>query len=236
MSAVATWINHDALRNDIESHTAFALISALDIINWECPITVIQQDALIYAIKELMPTHHWSRISEYPWALVNARITGKQSVLDVGGADSPFQYALVMRAGAVTNIDLDEDGKFALAKKSILGKALSDKIVWLKQDVLTYKKTFDRVLCISVLEHMRDPIGAVKHLYSLVNPGGRLLFSFDVAEKPCKDFPIGIVEAKKILNIFSLKMPSISEAYVQPFKIAKNLRVMCVYADKGFGK
>ena len=42
--------------------------------------------------------------------------------------------------------------------------------------------TFDLVTCISVLEHIQDPDGAVRNMFSLLNPHGHLILTFPYSE------------------------------------------------------
>ncbi|HVR48004.1 MAG TPA: class I SAM-dependent methyltransferase [Candidatus Binatia bacterium] len=39
------------------------------------------------------------------------------------------------------------------------------------------ERTFDLVLCSEVIEHLDDPVAAIRHLASMLNPGGRLVLT-----------------------------------------------------------
>ena len=233
---------------------AFGLVTAFDIINYACPIIGFHGvKTKTYGLAHEMPTNHWSRCIEYPWALVKAELTHDASVIDVGGGNNPFQFALAFLCGKVMNVDTDME-KLTLADRLAV-RHLFPNLTLLHQDVLTLPAYgdgidppgeaeptnyqtfagFDRVFCLSVFEHMPDPVRAVKHLYNMVKPGGKLIVSFDVSDSPCKDFPITFIGAQRILAEFGLEMPSMEGALSQAFRIDDklvHLWVMMMAIDK----
>lgn len=50
------------------------------------------------------------------------------------------------------------------------------------EDVASYEKKFDLILCLGVLYHRSDPIGALKNLYTALNQNGELIIDSLVLE------------------------------------------------------
>jgi len=169
-------------------------------------IGAYQQDLdRLEAINKELKTEHWSRLYEYPWALVNGDFKKGQWVLDAAGGDGPLQ-AMIARTGAqVINVDGDAnaferfkgDGRGILFAKGRL-EALS-----CFQD-----GAFDRVVCVSVLEHCIDYGIILQELWRVLKPGGRLLLTFDVADYTRWNHTIDEKVAERILSIFRLALPS----------------------------
>lgn len=99
------------------------------------------------------PKKYW----EYPWALGNLRIEPGMSVLDAGCGRSPVQYLLADLAVKVSAVDAFEDATWHGIDRR-LARRFSCDIDYRKEDIahLSFAdNTFDRVMCLSVLEHCR---------------------------------------------------------------------------------
>ena len=235
---LAEWATIDIIRRPTEA-VAHGQVTCFDMLNYFCPVFGFTPTETTFSKNRLMPTNHWSRAIEYPWALTNADLHGTETCLDVGGGNNPFQFALAFNAKAVWNVDTDEIKLYLAAKLPVMG--LFKNIFLAHQDALTLGppqcQPFDRVFCISVLEHMPDPIKALRHLYDVLTaPGGRLIVTFDVCDYPCEDFPIGIEGAEALLKEMGFTMPDPKDAFMHPaIKVEgkyRPLRVMMLYIDK----
>lgn len=228
----AEWAKLDIIHRP-SSASALGLVQCFDLLNYGCPVNGFSPKDVTFLKDRLMPTNHWSRILEYPWALVNADLMKPGlTAADVGGGNNPFQMALAFLCKQVVNVDTALD-KLELAD-ALPCRRLFPNLTLLNQDVLTVPLKFDRVFCLSVLEHMPDPVAAVKHLKSMLNPGGRMLVTFDVTDSPCPDFPIGFLGAQRILAEFGLEMPSMENAFSHVFQIDEKPRqiwVMMFFVD-----
>jgi SAM-dependent methyltransferase len=102
--------------------------------------------------------------------------------------------------------------------------------------------SFDRITCISVLEHIESPFRALCEFRRVLKPGGRLLVSFDVANYHRWNHTIDIGCAQSIVEYFGLTMvppppeasvvefPEIERKPHDPEKVA--LRCLCFFWDK----
>lgn len=126
---------------------------------------------------------HWSRFFEYPWAWIEGDLSPEHEILDAGGGLAPFQLLAASRCRAVVNLDADIN-IIELAKRTTvfrLAKSLSIRQGDIRN--IPYEDgRFDRVFCISVLEHLDRPNEALSELLRVLKPGGHLIFTVDVTE------------------------------------------------------
>ena len=142
-----------------------------------------------------MPMAWWSRPYEYAWALGFAE--PGMRVLDAAcGVSHPFKFALadigcevdacdtdprvVSDTEIVTHIADDVGLVAANEAQNILGK-VRRKVADIEH--LPYPDScFDRVFCISVLEHMEVSVitSCLSEFWRVLKPDGRLLLTFDV--------------------------------------------------------
>jgi SAM-dependent methyltransferase len=112
---------------------------------------------------------HLSRFDEYPYNIREnikahiqanaAHITGE--VLDIGS--SPWNYPKEQFSGKanITTLDIRPPA-------DVLGDIM---------DAPFADDTFDTVLCLEVLEHVRNPFIALAEMYRILKPGGYLIAS-----------------------------------------------------------
>jgi SAM-dependent methyltransferase len=138
---------------------------------------------------------------EYPWALINLKLAPAMSVLDAGCGRSPVQYLMADLGLEVTGVDLFEGVEWHGIDRQ-LARICSRKIEYKKEslDNLSFAdNNFDRVCCLSVLEHCRasatatgnDKIAAqssedkalqrkiISELARVLKPGGLLVITVD---------------------------------------------------------
>ena len=137
-----------------------------------------------------------TRIYEYPWAFFAAELEPGMRALDIGGGISGLQFVLARQGCAVTNVDptaradysTGSDPRFAglsPERHALLNRIFGTDVRLIAeriQDADLEPGSFDRVFCLSVLEHV-EPDEARQMLASaagLLRPGGRVLVTVDL--------------------------------------------------------
>ena len=137
-----------------------------------------------------------TRIYEYPWAFFTAELEPDMRTLDIGGGISGFQFVLAQQGCAVTNVDptarpdyntWSDPGSVGLSpeRHTLLNRIFGTDVRLVAeriQDAGLEPGSFDRVFCLSVLEHV-EPDEALQMLAAaadLLRPGGRVVLTVDL--------------------------------------------------------
>jgi len=138
------------------------------------------------------------RRTEYPWAINNGKLDKPMKILDVGSGISTFPIYLASKGHEVYSIDFDK----------ILMNRVSPELAKLSGVNVKYSfgdatkidfedKSFDRVFCISTIEHLEEKfvngkyvnyhkknldVKAIKEMLRVLKPGGILVMTFDWSE------------------------------------------------------
>jgi len=101
--------------------------------------------------------------------------------LDVGPGNGDFVKYLVKKGFSGETIDISQKSIEDL--KRDLGN--NSNVVIKKDSIFTYKpkKKYDIISAFEVLEHIKDDVGAIRRIYSLLTPGGRFLVSIPARMK-----------------------------------------------------
>lgn len=122
------------------------------------------------AIKTVFP--RWSRCWEYPYAYLSSNLEDRHRVLDAGCGDSPFKFLLESHGGEVHGID-----------KTQIELPENSNVVFKQCDIakIDYPAAFfDRVFCISVLEHTQQPpMKYIKEMLRVLKVGATLHLTLD---------------------------------------------------------
>lgn len=134
------------------------------------------------------PQFYASRIWEYPWVLRHARLEKGLKCADVGCGESPFTIYLKEVEGCeVTGFDSDihrgeSRDNFGVSESYISKTGLN--IVESSLDSLSSDgDRFDRVFCLSVMEHIHDPglrAKGMQEIARILKPGGLAFLTVDV--------------------------------------------------------
>ena len=182
--------------------------------------------------------HHWSRMFEYPWVLIHGNFHPGLDVLDAGGGDGPLSPIIYMTSNCmIINMDLDHTRNTRWDHLKGITKVVGDILKTGFKD-----NSFDRVICVSVIEHTPNPFEILHELWRVTKPGGRLLVTLDVADYSRHNHIVDLKMAKEILKLFGLEVPK------EPWRIltAKfkeeerqeheptevNLKVICFWVEK----
>lgn len=139
-----------------------------------------------FSIYALSSPLHWSRQTEYPWAVLESGISKSHTVLEISGGHSVLKFALAKRCRHV--IDTEYDKWYMPTVQETIDKQCNiwgfDNITQVWSDVrsLPYPDNwFDRIFCISVLEHIpSDHLAGIKEMVRVLKPTGFLMLSMDV--------------------------------------------------------
>jgi 2-polyprenyl-3-methyl-5-hydroxy-6-metoxy-1,4-benzoquinol methylase len=129
------------------------------------------------------------RTYEYPWAFYSANLQPGLSVLEVGGGLAGFQFVLDQAGCRVVNIDpgMPSEG-WPCNRESMqklnrrFGTSVELRNTTIENAGLG-KNEFDRVFCISVIEHLSDAsaLSIMQHVHETLKPGGLFILTADLS-------------------------------------------------------
>ncbi len=143
---------------------------------------LVRADNGLLCYRTLPSSLHWSRQTEWPWAIETAELRYHYNCLEVGGGGCVMKYPVAKRCNSVVVADVNEEDMHHTKKAvNLLG---FENITVVKGDARSLPfpdNWFDRVFCISVLEHIPDNhIKGVEEMIRVLKPGGMLLLTMDV--------------------------------------------------------
>ncbi|MBV1692164.1 class I SAM-dependent methyltransferase [Novosphingobium sp. G106] len=97
-------------------------------------------------------------------------------LLDLGGGIGATGAAL-KELGRASEVIVIDHVTSAWAKGVDKGYVADLEDTDFLDDVLAENAPFDTILCLDVLEHLRDPWGAIKHVHKSLRPGGVMVIS-----------------------------------------------------------
>jgi SAM-dependent methyltransferase len=141
-------------------------------------------------------TNSHTRIYEYPWAYHAAKLTSGMRVLDVGGGISGFQFVVAKAGCQVVNVDPTARADYntwsdpgfielTLEQHGALNQIFTTDVTLVAdkiQDAPLEDGSFDRIFCLSVLEHVEpDEAQEMTAAFGrLLKPGGRAVLTVDL--------------------------------------------------------
>jgi SAM-dependent methyltransferase len=131
---------------------------------------------------------HWSREWEYPFAVINSEVTPGMRIVDLGCGGSPLIPYFVQRAGCrAAGVDLNLINKGSHNLRGFIAdpSKVFPAAQWVQRsmaDTGLPSGQWDRVLCISVLEHVTEDLARAtfREVKRLLAPGGRSVITTDV--------------------------------------------------------
>lgn len=136
-----------------------------------------------------------TRVYEYPWAYEMGEFKPGMRVLEVGGGLAGMQFLLAQEGCQVVNVDRAADYSqqggppmpgfnwwVSRERHDAINKALGTDVTLLAdslEDADLARESFDRALCVSVLEHMSPQAArsVVERIRDLLVPGGKLVLT-----------------------------------------------------------
>lgn len=150
----------------------------------------VLQSSTIYPIRRV----------EYPWVINHAELNNSMKILDIGSGLSLFPVYLASKGHDVYSIDNDDIAMEKIAPT--LAKWAGTNLHYQVGDMTKLDfndNTFDRIFCISVLEHLEEEningryvnkrklgldIKSISEMLRVLKPDGRLILTFDWSEDP----------------------------------------------------
>lgn len=165
------------------------------------------------------PVFYASRMWEYPFAILAAELKQGMKCADIGCGTTPFTPYLCQQAGAknVTGFDPDyfseanPEPYYAFGiKKEFIEKAGFNFCPDDMTNLNSKNEVFDRVFCISVIEHILEPSiwqKGIKEMVRILKPGGRLIITVDLGINNPLTSPLKLIEYSGLtpLNSINLK-------------------------------
>ena len=134
------------------------------------------------------PTFYAARMWEYPFAILSAELQPGMRIADIGCGMTPFSiYLKEIAKCEVVGVDPDlfDAGirykGHGVSREFICKTRL--KVIQCGMEVIALSRnTFDRVFCLSVIEHVPPEIArrGVQEMARILKPGGRLIITVDV--------------------------------------------------------
>ena len=144
---------------------------------------------------------HWSRLWEYPWAALSADLKKGMRVLDIGSGGSAFPHLLAAQGCDTHSADPSlNQGTSTMGRKKRLVVSLGIATAWglppkarnsgfpvayspdSVQDLTYPDRYFDRVFCLSVMEHIPEMEWpqCMRQMCRVLAEGGRLILTLDM--------------------------------------------------------
>lgn len=117
------------------------------------------------------------------------------SVLDIGCGGGLVSEPLTRLGAHVTGIDADP---LAIQIAQDHAQDAGLKISYKNKDISSIKPSFDIVLALEILEHVKDIEEFIKECKRVVKPGGLIIFS--TLNRTIKSYALGIIAAEYILR------------------------------------
>lgn len=181
----------------------------------------ISMEFVDYSYTILRSNRLWApRYWEYPWAITNTQPRKGMQILDTGSGWSIFPTYLAKVGFLVTAVDTDVTQMTCVSP--FLARLASAEVHYEVGDVVNLDfpdDTFDRVYCISVLEHLEEEtrngkpfnahkrnldVIAIREMLRVLKPGGFLAITLDWSEQPN--------------NLRSYRFDDITARLVKPFR------------------
>lgn len=108
----------------------------------------------------------------------------EKKVLDIGSGVGTLDFYLSQKGHQVTGIEISQRAvDIARRSQRLLGKS---KIRFIRGDFfeLKIREQFAFIICSEVLEHLQDDQTAIKKIYQLIKPEGRLLITVPSQNAP----------------------------------------------------
>lgn len=133
---------------------------------------------VLYFSRVFWGTH--GRVWQFFLDCFATRLSSRGRVLDVPSGNGLFLTHFLLQNPGWSGVGVDiSDTAIRFATHLLAANALTDRAAVQKQDffALDHSERFDRVICSEFLEHVEDPLAAIRQLAALVRPDGRVFLT-----------------------------------------------------------
>lgn len=130
----------------------------------------------------------------YPILEKYLKIDRRLDVLDIGCGAGTMSFLIASWGNKVEGIDVSSKS-IDSCQKSAQALGLDGLTVFKRADFLNYKedRKFDYIICLEVIEHIEDDKKALKKMFNLLKPSGKLIISIPSKNAPL--FKLGIAKS-----------------------------------------
>uniref|UniRef100_A0A7S4GHZ8 Methyltransferase type 11 domain-containing protein n=1 Tax=Eutreptiella gymnastica TaxID=73025 RepID=A0A7S4GHZ8_9EUGL len=138
-----------------------------------------------FGVAENTSLLYWSREYEYVFhfSAIHRFLPDNGTVFDLGCGVNFFMWALARSVPSVRLHGLDNNPAFQAVLEDVAqmeGAAFTFKLADLERPLPAPSSSADVVYCVSVLEHMSEPMPLVREVDRVLRPGGVFVVTFDV--------------------------------------------------------
>jgi 2-polyprenyl-3-methyl-5-hydroxy-6-metoxy-1,4-benzoquinol methylase len=182
---------------------------------------------------------HWSRLFEWPWAVEASNLQRRDVVLEAGGGNSEFQFLLARYSRHVVNYDQAQE-MLDVSEMDARRMGIHNVVFRRGQLESIYypDNHFEKVFCISVIEHAEGAEACVDEMMRVLKPGGRLLLTMDIVdriERVETTYLFDAQRAQRLLARWALQVPPFpADGLRQSIRQgdSNTLTVLCVMVQK----
>ncbi len=167
-----------------------------------------------------------TRIFEYPWAFFSMPSKNNQTILEIGGGLSGFQFVLDKSGHQVVNVDPGLEAKgvgFPCTEESVayLNRCFNTNVTLINKtiDQANLKNNnFDCAFSISVIEHLplEDRVNVMRNVYRSLRPGGIFIITVDL-------FPELFPFTDRLENMWGSNINIMDLAKIAPFELVEGV-------------
>ena len=118
-----------------------------------------------------IPAEWWSR--HYEYAFADKFLKKDEIIIDAGcGIEHPFKFYAAKRCKKVYAIDRDK-------RLETLEKKENIEYICSNLELFKLKEQVDKIFCISVLEHIPNPLPVIENFAKNIKEGGQLILTVD---------------------------------------------------------
>ncbi|MDP3766291.1 MAG: methyltransferase domain-containing protein [Nanoarchaeota archaeon] len=104
-------------------------------------------------------------------------IDAKKKILDIGCGEGIFYYELTKRGYSIVGIEYSKDAIDNMARK-LKGVGVYPKVINADAQKLPIKSnSFDQIICLDVIEHLKDANASIKEMSRVLKKNGALILS-----------------------------------------------------------